>query len=70
MIKQVLAVVGATMGLGFILHMLIVMIIAGFNGYKITLDFNRLHEYWPELAVTVLAVGLGIWSTIYIMMAE
>jgi hypothetical protein len=46
------------------LNTVVVIFLAMLHGGKITLDFNRYHEGWPELALCILVLAFGIFGII------
>ena len=66
-IERLLALIGTAGCLGITLNTCIMLILAGFHKKKITLEFNRYHEYWFELFLCFAMLALGTVSILWIL---
>lgn len=62
-----LAFIGVGSCLAQALNLVIIIVIAMFHHGQITLKFNRFHEHWGELVISLASFGLGIWGFIYLL---
>ncbi|MDD5513504.1 MAG: hypothetical protein PHD09_07030 [Candidatus Omnitrophica bacterium] len=62
---KLLALIGIALCLAQSLNLLIIIAIAGFHRKTIRLHFNRHHEYWAELVLSLIIFGLGVWGIIH-----
>ena len=61
-----MAGVGVLTCLGLALNTVIMVVIAGFHDHKITLEFNRYHEHYFEIILSLVCFGWGIWGLVYL----
>jgi len=64
---NLLAAIGVGSCLAQALNVAIIIVLAIAHHGEITLKFNRFHEHWGELVISLASVGLGIWGFIYLL---